>query len=254
MRTLARSALSLALVLLATAAHAGSGVNIRWSQCLGDGGTLNRNFACDTNSGTEALVCSFVLADDFTFVSGQEIHIDLLTQGTALPAWWALRNAGTCRQNALGMNTVVPPEAVNCADWAEGAAVSAIGAYTIGARGPNSARIVAVSAVSPDANVDLFGGREYFSANITINHTKTVGTGACDGCSVGACIVFTGDKVTTLVESINRILTGPTNGTDSNFVTWQGGTVFPSDGVNFPCPYPVPTKRSTWGAVKALYR
>lgn len=235
-----------ALLAVVGAAHAGAGVNLRWDRCLGDAGVLNKNFACNTNSGAEVLVCSFVLADDYGFVSDQEIQIDLVTQGTALPAWWAFRSAGSCRQNALAMNLVNSPVAVNCTDWAEGGAVGTIGAYNIGARGPNSARITAVSAVPPDALEDLFGNREYFSANLTISHIKTVGTGACVGCSAPACIVFSGEKLASKVDVNSRVLlTGPTNGTDSFFATWQGGI--------FPCPYPLPTKRSTWGAVKALY-
>ena len=254
MRNLARSALSLALVLLATAAHAGSGVNLRWDRCLGDAGVFNKNFACNTNSGSEVLVCSFQLGEDMFDVSGQELVVDLVTGGSTLPAWWAFKNAGTCRQFALSMNTANSAVAVNCTDWAEGAGVGGIGAYNIGIRGANSARLLAVSAVPPDALKSLTTGIEYFSMNFPITHIKTVGTGACDGCTVGACIVFTRVNITTPVLANNRILSSAANGTDSYFATWQGGTISDYYGVHLPCPYPVPTKRSTWGALRALYR
>ena len=42
-----------ALLAVVSAAHAGSGVNLRWDRCLGDAGVFNKNFACNTNSGSE---------------------------------------------------------------------------------------------------------------------------------------------------------------------------------------------------------
>ena len=54
----------LALALVAPA-HAAQGVNLSWSRCHGEaGGTQNRAFACDTNTGAEHLVASFVLPTD----------------------------------------------------------------------------------------------------------------------------------------------------------------------------------------------
>ena len=251
-----RRALPLALVLLATAAHAAPGVNLRWSQCFGDGGIQNRNFACNTNSGSEVLVCSFVLAADLAQASEVDTRIDIVTQGTTLPAWWEFKNPGTCRLAALAINTSPPPAAVNCTDWASGQAVALISSYNVGINfiGPNSARILAVSVVSPDALQPLSAGTEYFSASLTISHIKTVGTGACDGCTVPACIVFSAVNVTVPPPGFGVTLFSATNGTDSYFATWQGGTVFHTGGVDKACPYPVATKRSTWGALRALYR
>jgi hypothetical protein len=82
-----------------------------------------------------------------------------------------------------------------------------------------------------------------------INHAKTVGTGACAGCTVPMCIVFGSDRITTPVAANNVLLTGGANGPSSFFATWQG----PTGPAPFGCPYPVPTLRSSWGAVKALY-
>lgn len=249
MRTLARFALSLALVLFATAARASDGINLRWDHCLGDGGVLNKNFACDTNSGTDVLVCSFVVARDVPQVSGQQFQIVVYTQ-TALPSWWEFVNTGACRQSALGMNTVAPA-GPSCIDWAQsGPALGGIGAYVVGRIGPNSAFITGATGV-PVAS-DLSAGQEYVSANLTITHAKTVGAGSCAGCATPACIVFGGMTLTSAFGDL--MLTGPTNGIDSFWVTWQGGTVFTGGGVSKACPFPVPTRRSTWGSVKALYR
>jgi hypothetical protein len=249
------SALSLALVLVATSAHAGSGINLRWNACLGDGGTQNRDFACDTNSGTDMLVCSFELSADIPEATGLEIAITLVAGAPVLPAWWSFKNVGSCRMNSLGFNTSISPLATSCVDWASGQATGGIAAYNIGigSFGPNSARIIAALAV-PASFGDLIAGQEYFSANITINHAKTVGTGACSGCTVPMCIVFGSQKVTTPVAANDRILTGATNGVDSYYATWQGGYSIPIGGADKSCPYPVPTRRTSWGAVKTLYR
>src|SRR5262245_33459316 len=231
-------------LLFAATAHAGQGVNLRWNNCIGDAGLANRNFACNANVGNNMLVGSFELGQDILQSSGQEIVIDLVAGAATLPAWWSFRNAGTCRPTSLSMNTVANPAAVNCTDWASGAAVGGIGAYNIGQRGPNTARIVMALAVPGTSLVDLFSATEYFSFNLVINNAKTVGTGACAGCSTPVCIVFLAIKCTTQVAANDRTITGPTNNTDSHIVTWQGPTS---------C-FPVPTSKRTWSEVKSLYR
>src|SRR5689334_18110253 len=181
------------LALTAGVAAADPGCNIKWVNCFGDGGTTNRNFACNTNSGSNILVGSYVLAEDMIATSGNEVVIDIATAGP-LPAWWGFKNAGTCRQSALSMNFTIPGSAVACADWASAQSAGGIGAYNIGIAGPNTARIVAAIAVPASALADQFAGQEYFSYNVGINNTKTVGTGSCAGCTVPACIVFNSVK------------------------------------------------------------
>ena len=151
------------------------------------------------------------------------------------------------------MNFVISLTALGCTDWSLGAATGGIGAYNIGARGPNTARIVAAIAVPGTGLVDQFAATEYFSNNLLINNAKTVGLGACAGCSTPVCIVFNSIKLTTQVAANDRVITGATNGTDSNFATWQGGagvTVGASTG----CPQATPTRSTTWSSVKSLYR
>jgi len=249
-RAIARSALSLALVLLATAVRAESGTNLRWDSCVGDAGTQNKTFSCDTNTGSDVLVCSFEVGAEVLQASGQEVVIDLVASAATLPAWWAFKNVGTCRQLSLTMNTALPLAAVVCSDWSSGQSLGGIGAYNIGwVLGPGSAQIKIATAVPVESLAHLVPGTEYFSCNVVINHAKTVGTGACAGCSVPMCIVFDSDKITTPVAANNVLLTGGANGPSSFFATWQG----PTGPAPVGCPYPVPTLRSSWGAVRALY-
>ena len=242
------------LLALSASVAAAAGVGLRWSACLSDGGLINRAFACNSNAGTNTLVGTFQTnAAGLDQVSGNEVVIDLASATNPLPAWWLMKNAGTCRQAALTMNFVAPATAVNCTDWAIGAAAGGIGAYNVGLRGPNTARIVAALAVAPDNLQNLTGGQEYFSFNVNISNAKTAGTGNCAGCQDPVCIVFNSINLTTPILANNVLLSGASNGTDGNFCTWQGGgspVVGPISG----CPQATPTHNKTWSQVKALYR
>jgi hypothetical protein len=99
------------------------------------------------------------------------------------------------------------------------------------------------------ASADLVAGQEYFSVNVLMNHSNTVGVGACAGCVTPMCIVLHSIKVTTPNAVNDRTLTGPSNSTDSDFATWQGGT-----GVPGGCPGATPVEKRTWGTLKSLYR
>ena len=241
----------LLLAMSATVAAA-SGVGLRWNSCLGDAGAQNKNFACNTNSGTNTLVGTFQLTTGLNQVSGNEIIIDFGSASATLPAWWQMKNAGTCRSTSLTMNSALSPAAVNCADWAQGLSAGGIGAYNIGLRGPNTSRVIAALAVAPDALQDLVTGQEYFSFNLNINNLKTVGTGACAGCNTAVCIVFNSINLTTPILQNNVFVTGPSNGTDADFCTWQGGAGVVVGGTPG-CGAATPTKNATWGAVKAMY-
>ena len=236
----------LALTLPASSASAGAGVNLRWSACFADGGTWNRTFACDTNSGTNVLIGSFELAADLTEVSGVEFVLDVASDGATLPAWWQLRNPGTCRMASLSVNTTIATSAAACVDWASGGAASGLAAYAIGFAGPNTSRIIGGSAVPASALADLVAGQAYFAFNLLINNAKTIGADSCVGCEVPTEIVCNSILVRTppvfAQPSRDVKLVGPSNGVDSHLARWQGGRAI------------VPTRRTSWGELKTLFR
>ena len=104
-------------------------------------------------------------------------------------------------------------------------------------------RIKIAVAVPQSALADLFAETEYFSCNVTISNQKTVGTGACTGCSVPACVVLNSVNVVTALLTQEFLGTATTPG--SNLATWQG------QGPN--C-LQVSARPATWGQLKALYR
>jgi hypothetical protein len=244
------SAFALLAVLLTSPALAAQGVSLKWDHCAANGGAALRTFACDTNAGTETLVCSFVLDAPLPQVTGNEVVIDVLTEADPLPAWWQFRDAGTCRTNLLGMNTVANPSDLSCPDWAAGQSIGGVGAYSseLGTVNPalmdRHRRIKIALAVPMEDIADLVAGTEYFSCNVTIDHAKSVGTGSCAGCGGSACLYFMYVNLTRPFGLGDLMLTTPTQ-PGSNMVQWQG--------TGADCNV-LPTKRSTWGQVKGLYR
>lgn len=276
LRPLGPLLLSVALhTITASPALAGTsapGVNLRWDACYANGGAWNKNFACDTNSGSNLMVASFELADDLPQVAGISGNLDLAAETSTLPAWWDFKNAGTCRQLSLAMAFTAPAISTACPDWSNGQAGGGIGSYVV-ANGQNKRRISFAAAVPVAALPDLQGGQEYFVAQVLINHSKTTGTGACAGCLTPVCIAFSGVVINTLTSTsqTDLRLTRGANYAGSQYVTWQNGyplniihsctePSFPSlcngPRTDFSCVLATPTNShgSTWGAVKALYR
>lgn len=246
---------SLALVMFAATAHAAPGVAIRWNTCLGDGGAVNRSFACNTNAGNNVAVCSFQLAAPVSDLVATVATLDLVTAAPTLPAWWQYFNLGACRQTSLAAAAIVPPTAVVCLDWAQGAAATGISSYTVGTFGPSSASLVVPTVVGAASIAAAVAGQEYYTISVTVNNAKTVGTGSCSGCNVGACLALRKVDIDLAGQAgfPDITLTAPMNGTDSNFITWQGGVGVPAlpGGA---CSGPTGTRTTTWGSVKALYR
>ena len=70
---------SMLLALAAPIASAAPGVNMKWTDCFGDGGVTSRAFACASNAGNNTLVSSFELGADLPGVSGLEIVVEAAT-------------------------------------------------------------------------------------------------------------------------------------------------------------------------------
>ena len=230
------------LAVLAPLAHS-AGVNLCWTSCAGDGGTQNKAFACNTNVANHDMVASFVLDANLDQVIIDELVVDLSTASATLPDWWRMFTAGSCRNTSL---SILFHDGTACPDLFSGMGSMNIASYQVGLHGPNSARISSVNAMQVAGAVDLLAGQEYGVAKWRINSQKTVGIGSCDGCAIPACITFNSARITTVGNASTVLLTTAAN-PGSNFITWQGGA-----GTN--CPGATPTKNSTWGGVKSLYR
>jgi hypothetical protein len=239
-----------AMLVTASSAFA-AGVNLAWTSCATLGGASNRTFACATNATpNNFLEGTFVLPNDVAQVSAAEVVLDLDSQQATLPSWWELKFVGACRQNSLTIQAY-NGDGASCTDWAQGLASMNLASYVVsgqdippGGLGPNTARIKIVNAVDPTALQDLLGNTEYGVFQLTVNNAKTVGTGACAGCTNPVCIVLNSVLMTTS-GNLNNTFMGTGTSPGSNIVTWQGA------GADCNA---VPVRNTSWGQVKALYR
>jgi len=250
----------------AQAISSGGSIALNWDQCYGDGSIYNKTFACDTNSGVEEIVISATPPTDIPAVLAMQADIFLMSSGASLAPWWNL--ATGCRSgppSALSASfnfTTDPPS--SCLDPWQGAAAGG-SAYTSGFPSPNGARAQMVCAVA--APVAVLAGRELRVAKVVINHSKTVGAGACAGCSDPMCIVLRIVEFDQNPGLGNSFLVQPKAGTNSDLLTWQPGvtpqrTFVDCDPGQNPhscektlqCVSVTPTSRSTWGAIKSMYR
>jgi hypothetical protein len=239
------------LALTASMALAGS-VNFSWTQCIADAGLQNRTFACNSNSGTNVAIGTFTLDNELTDFVGVEVVVDLQS-ANALPAWWQFFNAGACRGTAISATFDFSVLAGGCADpfgqpgTGGVAAYCVLGANCVDAPETNNrARVKAAGAVADPTPISA--GTEYYGVRFAITNAKTVGTGACAGCTEPVCLVLNSIKAAGLSGGAELNTDGNLAGTD-NFITWQGGAI---GGLG--CPLATPTQNKTWGQVKSLYR
>jgi hypothetical protein len=243
-KTLLMSCTFLALTAGIAAAGPG-GLNLGWLDCGGLPASLDRVTLCNTNTGLNTLVGSFVAPSFVDAMSANEVVFDIQTVGVSLTPWWGMRT-GACRASASlagDFNFTAGP--FTCYDyWQAGA----IGALSQDVAVGNRARVKGVFALpAGDARItSVPEGTEVYSFKANINNAKSVGLGACAGCPLGACIVLNSIK-------INQPVGTPGGGkfvsatAVRNYATWQGG-------IGTDCLAATPAKNTTWGSVKALYR
>ena len=243
--------LALLLLCLPALASAGSAVKLRWDSCWGDAGVMNKAFACNVNTGSNILVASLVPDRPVLGVSDLESRVDLTFAGGSVPDWWRFRTTGTCRTGSLNVASTAPVSAVACQDWASGSALAGITSYTLNTFSPGKASVQLVSALISGGTADFITGQEYYLFSLIVNHLKTVGTGACAGCNVPACIGLQYVELNT-PPPVSTLTFFAFSSDIDWLTTWQGGIVNSTGGLN--CAQTTSTRPATWGSVKSLYR
>jgi len=235
------------LVFLAPAARAQSGINLSWDDC-GSFGTDLKTFACNSNTGVDLLVISAAVSPALPAVDGVQVVVDLTTSGTTLSPWWHFESGG-CRPFSLTGRQDFTTFS-NCYDLWEGFAAQGVVYTPVLNSIPNTARIRGVAAIpgsttTPDAT-------EMYVFGFGIGHQKTVGTGACAGCSESACFVL---EQVQLVQTPGTGDVTLSNQLLRNSVGWKCPGFAVTDS-STPCTIscPVPANRKSWGMIKSLYR
>lgn len=241
------------LLAMSTTGASASGLSLNWDGCAADGRVGNKASACTSNAGSAGtIVATFNLSEDVLAVGGFDVFLDLVSADTVLPAWWT-----TFCRTPFSLNAVIEATALNCHDWSGGAASGGLAAYGGCSNSPNAARMLAGFVIVPARTVDVLAlpadGSEYFVFNIVVSNAKSSaaqGAGSCAGCDAPAVVMFSGLRMFSGAETV--AIFGSPQSPGSNMVSWQGGAGVPwwlFNGCQL-----TPTHRSTWGAVKALYR
>jgi hypothetical protein len=249
------------LALSASYALAVPGLDAAWGGCplqlanpsdvsdpCDDSGAPNKNFWL-----------SFKAPAGITRFVGEEFIMDVQTDAPILPDWWHLEAAnassGTpagCRDGEFSFGSLRNgASTLTCKDYWGNTPASGGVVWLPGNGGPNRTRVFGAFARSTSsatvitADVEYYVGAGFFSMNHADLDPLTT---PCNGCLLGACIVFQYMKVAqpagtaggdVLIEAANL----------RRHLTWQGGTQGPS-----PCPAATEMRKATWGQVKSLYR
>ena len=232
------------LALTAGIASAQGGINLSWNDC-GAAGTLNKTFACTSNTLSGAIMVASAIAPvQMDQLNGQESVMLLQTNAPTLSPWWNLQSGGCRGTTAVSSSFDFTSGPFNCLDVWQGGASGGM-SYDAAYGGPNKARLRTICAIP--GSTAITGTDEYYFYKITLLGQKTVGTGACAGCTDGMCIVFTSLNLTEPAGVGDYLITNPIL---SQYITFQSGGA----GVTGGCPGATPTHSTTWGSVKSLYR
>jgi len=254
-----RSLLLICAIPLFLVAPARAGINLSWDDC-GTSGASRQEFACNTNTGAAFNLIGSITPSPSTTaeqVVGASATIAVLGTQAQLPDWWKF-GFSECRGSAAlsvtfdfqeaGPYTCVDPWVTRAQGWLTYEIVS-----------PMNARIRLSTALPQGETVALESGTEYYIFKVRIARSRSTGTGACAGCSAAACLLLEHITLFQPVELANDPI--DTNPQDNNVATWHGAYVFiwhdrehGQWGIGCAPDQPTRAGRSTWGAVKSLYR
>jgi hypothetical protein len=233
------------MIFGASASMAQGGLNLYWNGCS-DGGASAQTYACNSNSGAAfTMYASMILPADMPQFAATSAIIDITFSGATIPAWWQVLT-GQCSANRVSESYDSANFTTNCSDiWQSAANLSVFQVQpAVAGHGPNTMRLNGGAAVPAGSELaQVADGTEMVVCKVSIGRTKTVGTGSCAGCNIGACFTLNECKAQQPAGVGDYTVTNPAA---SNFATWQVGG--PS------CPGATPAQNKTWGAVKNLYR
>jgi len=234
-----------ALLMAASIASAGdpSGINLSWDDC-GISGASTTSFACDVNTGAPlTLVGSFTPPANINQFLGIAAQIDI-TVGTQLPDWWK-HGSALCRgTTGLATSFDFTSGPFTCTDVFAGQAAGGF-AYDAEFSSPSRARMRIQAAIPAGTEGPVIVGTQYYAFKANILKSKTLGGGSCAGCISEACIVFNSIQLFQPLAAANDPII--TTEEDRNWVTYQNLAILD-------CPASTPTRNTTWGRVKSLYR
>ena len=239
--------LAVAFLIVLPGIVSGAGANLAWNACLSEGGAANKSFACTSNTGTNVLYGSFVLAADQPLCTGIEATVEISAAADSLPSWWQLFNFGSCRKTSLSTSFDFSNDpGTACNDMWQGVGIGGVGGYHTYWTTPqvpsglaSQARIRFGAAVPISSPMQLAAGVEYYAFKVLVNNAKSTGASTCSGCSTPVCLLLSELNV---VQS-NGQHEALTQAATSNLVTWQAATN---------CPGAMAQQNVTWGQIRSI--
>jgi hypothetical protein len=233
-----------ALMCSAPRCAVAAGLSLGWQDCRSGGnpGGASQNFGCGSTFAEFSLFPAFVLATAVDSVYAMELVIDVDVAADPLPAWWRLDPTGCRAGGWLASASLLG----SCSDPWAGSGVAAAQGWLPGTPGGSGrhARLLVAAGAAPGSFVTLEPDVPYTACRVVL---KSINTLTCAGCSTPACMVFNSLLIRRLPgSSVEEVFLASGETPGANWVKWQGG-------LGADCAA-VPAQRTTWGAVKALYR
>ncbi len=223
-----------------------AGLAIGWEDCRTSpgAGLENRNFSCGLSLTDMPLIPTLRLTDPVDSVLAVEMVVDVIVSSSALPTWWNMAPGG-CHGSPSGWGASLAT-ATSCSDpWlGQGSATVMAWLEQFPGSTPQRGRLLVSAASLPGTLARFESGSPLALARIALRSDNSL---TCTGCSIPACLVFNSLLIRRLPGSLWEEATIATpEVAGATWVRWQGG-------LGADC-QALPTRRSTWGAVKALYR
>jgi hypothetical protein len=241
-------------LMLALPAIAHAQINLAWNNCITQSNaTENVQYACNgTASGTVNLVASFIPPDALPAFVAADLYLTISNENGQLPDFWDL-DFGGCRENSLyypayDNQTGTGPSGACQNPWTgsfSGGGMQVLVDYL----GSGDTQVRSVRAIT--AARLLSAGQQYHGGVFTLdflNSAESEDEPYCAGCCEPVTITLTRvDLFQTAGSPGGDIITLTTPATRA-VVTWN------ALGCNGTSSIPTPTRKTTWGSVKATYR
>jgi hypothetical protein len=232
--------LAAAVLSAASPARAQWGINLFVDECGAGTTQASVTNACTLNSGTAFTLVGSAVIPELTRVGfiGCMSTLDVAPSDWVVPDWWRLdacRAVGFIASDGATVTSACP------SIWENGLpATTMINGFPIYGGAHMRLYIGSVLAIENAYDFTGDGATELGVFRLTVTHRKTLGDGACTGCTTGAVVVLQEINLQTLTDTPDTFLR-LTNPLVNTSVSYNGGQG-------------VPARNRTWGAIKALYR
>jgi hypothetical protein len=233
-----RKATLVSLFLLLAPAAAAAEMNLLWDDCGPNGGS-NRDFACNTNLGSDRLVGSFVAPPGLGALAGWQAEVSVFFGWEGIPAWWTFGAAPNCRATA-SMTSAFPGSVPGtCGMYFAERGAQGAHLPDVNPQFPGTLRVRLLAAIQASLAGPVEQGEEVYLFTLTIDHQRTIGPSACSGCNEPANLGL--DRVHLYQASDLADIVIGADFMNDLWTRWKRGLT-------------VPASNPTWGQIKTLYR